>query len=174
MSNKNFTTSTPADVSEVINPDIPTEIEFSEDFDSTSTDNEGLNNDCKTEKYDPDQIDSVIDVVNDADPIGSEDCDTTETPATDKCEEKTRINAVAEEPKWAKTKRTRKAAAKRLLLVMSVISMFAVNGLFTMAMEFAWALFMTETAYRALNVVFITLNTVGHMAAYSFIEKNIY
>lgn len=129
-------------------------------------------------EYDPDAIESVVDVVNNAEPISkiaveveiANDHEHAET--EDRGGEPVK-NTCMEEPSWTATKKRRKIRARRLLLIMCVVSMMTTNILASVLMNFFWALIMSEAMYSVLSPAIISIITIGHMAAYSIINNEI-
>lgn len=132
----------------------------------------------KHKEYDTDAIESVVDVVNDAEPISKiagevETTDDHEHAETENKGNEPVKNTCMEEPSWTATKKRRKIRARRLLLIMCVVSMMMTNILVSMFMNFFWALIMSEAVYSVLSPAIISIITIGHMVAYSIINNEI-
>lgn len=132
----------------------------------------------KHEEYDTDAIETVVDVVNNADPISkiAGEVETTDDYNHAETENKGNEpvkNTCMEEPSWTATKKRRKIRAKRLLFIMCVVSMMMTNILVSMFMDFFWALIMSEVMYSVLGSTIISIITIGHMVAYSIINNEI-
>ena len=132
----------------------------------------------KHDQYDPDDIESVVAVINKADPISKiagevETTDDHEHTETENKGNEPVKNTCMEAPSWTATKKRRKIRARRLLLIMCVVSMMMTNILVSVFMNFFWALIMSEAVYSVLSPAIISIITIGHMVAYSIINNEI-
>lgn len=139
---------------------------------------EGSSDTCKRKECDTNSIESVVDVVNNAEPISKiagevETTDDHEHAETENKDREPVKNTCMEEPSWTATKKRRKIRARRLLLIMCVVSMMMTNILISMFMNFFWALIMSEAMYSVLSPAIISIITIGHMVAYSIINNEI-
>ena len=162
MSNKITTTESvtnPADVSEVINPGIPTEIKPTDDV--------------KVDKcYDPSHIDSVLDVVNNADPISRDvpvdvEYDCAVDSDDKKC--KTVVGSAFKPSKRDK----RKKKAKVMLGAVCGIAVYCINIVFALLMINFISPAMSDIMTNIITITFASIITLDGIALYNYIAKAI-
>ena len=149
-----------------IHEDIPVEVDTSKNLEIADVKSAVINDDKNAEakSYDPDELDSVVNVVTDADPIEKicRDAGMMDTAESGKTESKNHAN-----PKKA----ARKRRASNLITIICVISMLAVVIVFAQAVELAHL--DLGDMYGKLVATCTGVSVLFHMWAHGYIIRAI-
>lgn len=161
----------------VIHEDIYAEVDTSENLEGADVKPAVIDDDKNAEgkSYDPNKLDSVVDVVTDADPIGEicKNAGMIDPAETDKVQSKN--PAESGEPKSKNHANPKKAARKRrasnLITIICVISMLAVVIVFVQAVELAHL--DLGDMYGKLVATCTGVSVLFHMWAHGYIIRAI-